>query len=37
MAALVIYSLVNPLGNIAIMFDLYKRDYVITGDFDEKA
>ena len=37
MALLVIYSLVNPLGNIAIIFDLYKRDYVITGGFDEKA
>lgn len=37
MAFLVIYSLVNPLGNIAIIFDLYKRDFVMRGDFDEKA
>ena len=37
MALLVIYSLVNPLGNIAIIFDLYKRDFVMRGDFDEKA
>lgn len=36
-ALLVIYSLVNPLGNIAIIFDLYKRDYVMRGGFDEKA
>lgn len=34
---LVIYSLVNPLGNIAILFDLFKRDFVIRGDFNEKA
>lgn len=37
MALLVIYSLVNPLGNIAIIFDVYKRDFVMRGDFDEKA
>ena len=37
MALLVVYSLVNPLGNIAIIFDLFKRDYAIRGDFDEKA
>lgn len=37
MALLVIYSLVNPLGNIAIIFDLYKREFVMRGDFDEKA
>lgn len=37
MTLLVIYSLVNPLGNIAIIFDLYKRDYVMRGGFDEKA
>ncbi len=37
MALLIIYSLVNPLGNIAIIFDLYKRDFVMRGDFDEKA
>ena len=37
MALLVVYSLVNPLGNIAIIFDLYKRDFVMRGDFDEKA
>ena len=34
---LVVYSLVNPLGNIAILFDIYKRDFVIRGKFDEKA
>lgn len=37
MGLLVIYSLVNPLGNIAIIFDLFKRDFVMRGDFDEKA
>lgn len=34
---LVIYSLVNPLGNIAILFDLFKRDFVMRRDFNEKA
>lgn len=34
--ALIIFSLVNPIGNIAVIFDLYKRDYVLTGGFDEK-
>ena len=34
---LVIYSLVNPLGNIAILFDLFKRDFVMRGDFHDKA
>lgn len=34
---LVIYSLVNPLGNIAILFDLFKRDFVMRGDFYDKA
>ena len=33
---LIIYSLVNPLGNIAILFDIYKRDWVIRGGLDEK-
>ncbi len=33
---LVIYSLVNPLGNIAILFDLFKRDFVMRGKLDEK-
>ena len=37
MGLLVIYSLVNPLGNLAIIFDLYKRDFAMRGDFDEKA
>lgn len=37
MGLLVIYSLVNPLGNIAIIFDIYKREYALRGDFDEKA
>lgn len=26
-----IYSLVNPIGNIALLFDLYKRDLVLNG------
>lgn len=34
---LVIYSLVNPLGNIAIIFDIFKRDFALRRDFDEKA
>ena len=33
---IVIYSLVNPLANIAVIYDLFKRDYVINGGFDEK-
>nr|WP_072536999.1 hypothetical protein [Anaerococcus mediterraneensis] len=33
---LVIYSLVNPLCNLAIIFDLYKRDWVMRGGLDEK-
>ena len=35
-AAIVVFSLVNPIGNIAVIFDLFKRDYVIKGGFDEK-
>lgn len=34
---LIIYSLVNPLGNIALIFDLVKRDWVLRGGLDEKA
>lgn len=34
---LVIYSLVNPLGNIAIIFDIFKRDFAMRRDFNEKA
>lgn len=34
--AIVVFSLVNPLGNIAVIYDLYKRDFVIRGGFDEK-
>ena len=34
---LVIYSLVNPLGNIAILFDLFKRDFALRRKLDEKA
>ncbi|MDO5047537.1 MAG: hypothetical protein Q4D88_03215 [Anaerococcus sp.] len=26
-----IYSLVNPIGNIPLLFDLYKRDRVLNG------
>lgn len=33
---IVIYSLVNPLVNLAVIYDLYKRDFVIRGGFDEK-
>lgn len=33
---IVVFSLVNPIGNIAVIFDLYKRDYAIKGGFDEK-
>lgn len=33
---IVVYSLVNPLANIAVIYDLFKRDYVINGGFDEK-
>ena len=33
---IIIYSLVNPLANIAVIYDLWKRDYVINGGFDEK-
>lgn len=28
---IIIYSLVNPLGNIALLYDLYKRDLVLNG------
>ena len=35
--AIVVFSLVNPIGNIPVIYDLYKRDYVIRGGFDEKA
>lgn len=35
-ASIVIFSLVNPIGNIAVIYDLFKRDYVIKGGFDEK-
>ena len=34
--AIVIFSLVNPLGNIPVIYDLFKRDFVINGGFDEK-
>ena len=34
--SIVVFSLVNPIGNIAVIFDLYKRDYAIKGGFDEK-
>lgn len=34
--AIVVFSLVNPIGNIAVIFDLFKRDFVINGGFDEK-
>ena len=34
--AIVIFSLVNPIANIAVIFDLFKRDFVINGGFDEK-
>ncbi len=34
--AIVIFSLVNPIGNIPVIYELYKRDYVIKGGFDEK-
>ncbi|MDU7411036.1 MULTISPECIES: hypothetical protein [Anaerococcus] len=34
--AIVVFSLVNPIGNIPVIYDLYKRDYVIRGGFDEK-
>lgn len=33
---IVIFSLVNPIGNIPILYDLFKRDYVLRGGFDEK-
>lgn len=35
-AGIVIFSLVNPIGNIPIIFDLFKRDRVLRGGFDEK-
>ncbi|MFO3717366.1 hypothetical protein AB9Q04_03235 [Anaerococcus sp. ENR1011] len=34
--AIVVFSLVNPIGNIPVLYDLYKRDFVIRGGFDEK-
>ena len=33
--AIVIFSLVNPIGNIPVLYDLYKRDRVLRGGFDE--
>lgn len=33
---IVIFSLVNPIGNIAVIYDLFKRDFAINGGFDEK-
>ncbi len=35
--AIVIFSLVNPIGNIPVIYDLFKRDQVMRGGFDEKA
>ncbi len=34
--SIVVFSLVNPIGNIAVIYDLYKRDYALKGGFDEK-
>ena len=34
--AIIIFSLVNPIGNIPVIFDLFKRDRVLKGGFDEK-
>ncbi|MBM0046037.1 hypothetical protein [Anaerococcus sp. mt242] len=34
--AIVVFSLVNPIGNIPVIYDLLKRDYVLRGGFDEK-
>jgi len=31
-----VFSLVNPIGNIPVIYDLYKRDYILRGGFDEK-
>lgn len=28
---IVVYSLVNPIGNIPLLFDLYKRDLILNG------
>ena len=28
---IIVYSLVNPIGNIPLLFDLYKRDTVLNG------
>lgn len=28
---IIVYSLVNPIGNIPLLFDLYKRDMVLNG------
>ena len=30
---IIIYSLVNPIGNIPLLYDLYKRDLVLNGGF----
>lgn len=35
-AMLVVYSLVNPLGNIALIFDIFKRDWVLRGGLGGK-
>ncbi|WP_297281787.1 hypothetical protein [uncultured Anaerococcus sp.] len=34
--SIVVFSLVNPIGNIAVIYELYKRDYALKGGFDEK-
>lgn len=34
--AIVIFSLVNPIGNLGVIYDLYKRDFALRGGFDEK-
>lgn len=33
--AIGVYSLVNPIGIIPVLYDLYKRDFAMRGDFDE--
>lgn len=33
---IIAFSLINPIGVLPAIYDLYKRDFVMRGGFDEK-
>lgn len=33
---IIIFSLINPIGIIAPIYDIFKRDWVMRGGFDEE-